>query len=160
MFMCRWPNGDVSFVSARNKEDAIVMLDEFGDAEEAELRRIQNFMVDFEMNDDGEFNLHAFGGDLLYDIWEKAYPILSETRLHAPVDSEGDLTPSGKKIVRKAVQTEKQRLMGKKKRRVADTELGRTVQDQMGAPAALINRFVKQAATKALKKYPASGPKQ
>jgi hypothetical protein len=97
---------------------------------------------------------------LLCDIWEKAYPILSETRLHAPTDREGDLTASGKKMVRKAVQTEKQRLMGKKKRRVADTELGRTVQDQMGAPAALINRFVKQAATKALKKYPASGPKQ
>ena len=28
MFMCRWMNGDVSFVSARTKEDAIVMLDE------------------------------------------------------------------------------------------------------------------------------------
>ena len=28
MFMCRWMNGDVSFVSARTKDDAIVILDE------------------------------------------------------------------------------------------------------------------------------------
>jgi hypothetical protein len=27
MFMCRWMNGDVSFVSARTKEDAILMLE-------------------------------------------------------------------------------------------------------------------------------------
>ena len=31
MFMCRWMNGDVSFVSGRTKEHAIVMLDEWSD---------------------------------------------------------------------------------------------------------------------------------
>ena len=36
--MCRWPNGDVSFVSTRNKEDAVIMLDEWDNAELAELR--------------------------------------------------------------------------------------------------------------------------
>jgi hypothetical protein len=30
MFMCRWMNGDVSFVSARTKEDVIGMLGEWG----------------------------------------------------------------------------------------------------------------------------------
>ena len=39
MFMCRWMNGDVSFVSARTKEDAIVKLDEWDDAEGAEIFR-------------------------------------------------------------------------------------------------------------------------
>ena len=32
IFLCRWPNGDVSIVSAPNKDDAIVALDEFTSA--------------------------------------------------------------------------------------------------------------------------------
>jgi hypothetical protein len=79
--MCRWPNADLSFVSARNKEDAIVMLDEFGNAEQAELRQIQDFMVDFGLTDDGELELKAFGECVLDDIWERAYPVLSQARL-------------------------------------------------------------------------------
>ena len=63
MFMCRWPNGDLSFVSARTKQDAIVMLDEWDNAELAELRRVPDFMVDFRLNDDGE---------LEFQTWEKA----------------------------------------------------------------------------------------
>jgi hypothetical protein len=39
MFMCRWMNGRVSFVAARTKEDAIVMLDEWDDAEGAEIAK-------------------------------------------------------------------------------------------------------------------------
>jgi hypothetical protein len=59
--MCRWPNGDLSFVSARNKEDAIIMLDEWDNAETAEVRQIQNFMVDFRITDNGELEFQAFG---------------------------------------------------------------------------------------------------
>ena len=59
--MCRWPNGDLSFVCARTKEDAIVMLDEWDNAELAELRQIRDFMVDFRLTDDGELELQAFG---------------------------------------------------------------------------------------------------
>ena len=51
MFMCRWMNGDVSFVSARTKEDAIVMLDESDDAESGEISQIRDFMVNFRLND-------------------------------------------------------------------------------------------------------------
>jgi len=88
--MCRWPDGDLSFVSARNKQDAIITLDEWDNAELAELRRVR----------------------------------------------------------------------GKKKAKLADTELGKSLQGQMGAPAALVNRYVKQVATEMLKKSPASGRKQ
>jgi hypothetical protein len=42
MFTCHWPNGDVSFVSARTREDAIVLLDEFDNADLAELRHIRD----------------------------------------------------------------------------------------------------------------------
>jgi len=158
--MCRWPNGDLSFVCARNKEDAIIMLDEWDNAELAELRQIQNFMVDFRLTDDGELELQAFGERSLDDIWDRAYPLLSQTRLDALSNSAGDLTFSGKEMIRKAVQAEKQRLTGKKKRKLADTELGKSVQNQMGAPAALVNRYVKQVATEVLKKSPTSGRKQ
>ncbi len=160
IFMCRWPNGDLSFVSARNKEDAVIMLDEWDNAELAELRQIQNFMVDFRLTDDGELELQGFGERFLDDIWDRAYPVLSQTRLNAPTNSAGELTPPGKEMIRKAVQAEKQRLIGKKKRKLADTELGKSVQSQMGAPAALVNRYVKQIATEVLKKSLTSGRKQ
>jgi hypothetical protein len=158
--MCRWPNGDLSFVSARNKAGAIIMLDEWDNAELAELRQIQDFMVDFRLTGDGELELQAFGESFLDDICERAYPILSQTRRNAPTNSAGELTPSGKEMIRKGVQAEKQRLGGKKKRKLADTELGKSLQGQMGAPAALVNRYVKQVATEILKKSPASGRKQ
>jgi hypothetical protein len=90
--MCRWPNGDVSFVSARNKEDAVIMLDEWDNAELAELRQIRDFMVDFRLTDDGELDFHAFGERVLDDIWELAYPVLAQTRLTAPTDDAGELT--------------------------------------------------------------------
>jgi hypothetical protein len=63
-------------------------------------------------------------------------------------------------MIRKAVKVEKNRLTGKKKPKLADTELGKSVQSQMGAPAALVNRYIKQIATEVLKKSPTSGRKQ
>jgi hypothetical protein len=152
--MCRWPNGDLSFVSATNKEDAIVMLDEWDNAELAELGQIQNFMVDFGLTDDGELELQAFGERALEDIWERAYPVLSQTRLEAARDGADEPTPSGKEKIREAVRAERQRLDGKRKRKLANTELGKSLQNQLGAPAILVNRYVKQAATEMLKKTP------
>jgi len=152
--MCRWPNGDLSFVSARNKEDAIIMLDEWDDADLAELMQIRNFMVDFRLTDRGELELQEFGEGVLDEIWERAYPVLSQARLDV------ELTPSGEEMIRSAVKAEKQRLSGKKKRKLADTEIGKALQGQMGAPAALANRYVKQVATELLKRSPGSGRKQ
>jgi len=158
--MCRWPNGDLSFVSARNKEDAIIMLDEWDNAEPAEVRQIQNFMVDFRLTDDGELEFQAFGERSLDEIWGRAYPVLHQTSLKAPRTSADEPTLSGKEMIRKAVKVEKNRLTGKKKPKLADTELGKSVQSQMGAPAALVNRYIKQIATEVLKKSPTSGRKQ
>ena len=53
MFMCRWMNGDVSAIAAR-PEDAIVVLDEWDDAEGAEISQIRDFMVDFRVNEEGD----------------------------------------------------------------------------------------------------------
>jgi hypothetical protein len=157
--MCRWPNGDLSFVSARSKDDAVVMLDEWDNAEMAELRQIQDFMVDFRLTNDGNLEFNAFGERVLNDIWERAYPVLSQTRLAVPTDDAGELTPDGEERIREAVQAERQRLHGKRKRKLADTELGKSLQQQMGAPAVLANRYVRQAASDVLKKSPTDGRK-
>jgi hypothetical protein len=158
--MCRWPNADLSFVSARSREDAIIMLDEWGNAELAELRQVQDFMVDFGLTGDGELELKGFGENVLDNIWERAYPVLSRAKLNADTDSEDELTVAGNEPIREAVRAEKRRLQGKRKGKLADTQVGRSLQDQMDAPAALINRQVKRVADEILKKSPATGRKQ
>ncbi|MGH9632879.1 MAG: hypothetical protein ACRD7E_31630 [Bryobacteraceae bacterium] len=73
MFMSRWPNGDISFVSARTREDAIVILDELDDA--AELRQVRDFVVDFRLNDEGDLELKEFGENCREAISLWAYPL-------------------------------------------------------------------------------------
>src|ERR671913_1913460 len=109
MFMCRWMNGDVSFVSARTKEDAIVMLDEWDNAEGAEISQIRDFMVDSRLDDEGDLELAEFGESCRDAILKNAYPRLLEVMMTAPVTRSGGTTAERKAIVRKAVQEERTR---------------------------------------------------
>jgi hypothetical protein len=136
------------------------MLDEWDNADLAEVRRVQNFMVDFMLTDNGELELQAFGERSLDDIWGRAYPILAKARRKALATSDGEPTEAGKEVIRKAVQNERERLADKKERKLADTEIGRSLQRQMGIPTALANRYVKRVAAEVLKKSPTSGRKQ
>ena len=104
--------------------------------------------------------LKGFGENVLDNIWERAYPVLSRAKLNADTDSEDELTVAGNEPIREAVRAEKRRLQGKRKGKLADTQVGRSLQDQMDAPAALINRQVKRVADEILKKSPATGRKQ
>lgn len=54
-------NGDLSFVHARSKEEAIIALDEWDNVELAEMMPVSEFMVDFRLNADGELVLQDFG---------------------------------------------------------------------------------------------------
>jgi hypothetical protein len=159
MFMCRWPNGDLSFVHAPSKEEAIIALDEWDNAELAEITRVSDFMVDFRLNVEGDLELQAIGEALHDHIWEKAFPLLAEARLTTLADGD-EPTNAGKEMIRKAVQKEKERLAGKKRLKTADTELGKPIQSQTGAPAALVNRYVKRQATQLLEQSPTTGRKQ
>jgi hypothetical protein len=156
----RWPNGDVSFVSARNREDAIIALDEWDNAELAELRQIRDFMVDFRLANSGGLELQGFGESCQEEIGNHAYPVLTRALADAPKTGAGEPTSAGKKSIRAAVHTEKERLVGKKGTKLAETELGRSVQNQLGAPSALINRRIKEVATEVLKRAPKSDRKQ
>lgn len=98
VFMCRWPNGDVSFVSARNREDAIIALDELDNAELAELRQIRDFMVDFRLANSGELKLQGFGESCQEEIWNRAYPVLTTAMADAPKTATGEPTAEGKRV--------------------------------------------------------------
>jgi len=66
IYLCRWPNGEFSVVSAKTKSDAIELLDEWGNAEQASLTRMPDCMFDFRLDDDGQIEL--VGQSALYAI--------------------------------------------------------------------------------------------
>jgi hypothetical protein len=160
MFMCRWMNGDVSLVSARTKEDAIVMLDEWDNAEGAEISQIRDFMVDFRLNDEGDLELAEFGESCRDTILEKAYPRLLEAMTAAPTTPSGGTTAEGKAMLRKAVQEERTRPLKPTRLPQPATEAAKTLQKKMGASAAYANRAVEEMASDILDKAPGTGRKQ
>jgi hypothetical protein len=93
--MCRWPNGDLSFVSARNREDAIIALDELDNAELAKLRQVRDFMVDVGLTESGDLEFQGFGETCQEDIWNRAYPVLAKTMAEAPRSGAGEATSAG-----------------------------------------------------------------
>ena len=117
-------------------------------------------MVDFRLADSGELEFQGFGESCQEEIRNRAYPVLTRAIADAPKTAAGEPTSAGKKSIRAAVQTEKERLVGKKAPKLAETELGRSVQNRLGAPSALIDRPLKEVATEVLKRAPNSGRKQ
>jgi hypothetical protein len=77
--LSRWPNGDCSIVSASTNSDAIELLDEWGNAEQATLTRMADCMFDFRLDDSGNIEL-ADIGEVTYDhIMRTCYPDLDKT---------------------------------------------------------------------------------
>ena len=76
VFLCRWPNGDLSIVAAKNREEAIIRLDEFGNADDADIFQTSDFVVDFKLNHQGKLELSEFGEATYEGIMEKGYPLL------------------------------------------------------------------------------------
>jgi hypothetical protein len=89
MYLCRWPNGDCSVVSARTKSEAIELLDEWGNAEQALLARITDCMFDFRLGDDGQFELADIGEATQDCIMETCYPELNQAFATAEWDEDG-----------------------------------------------------------------------
>jgi hypothetical protein len=83
LFMVRWPNGDLSFVKGRNKDDAVVLLDRESDANGCPIKEIKDadeFMVHFRLADSGSLELQTFDEPFQEDVlmpW--AYPILTKS---------------------------------------------------------------------------------
>ncbi len=88
LFFCRWPNGDLSIVGARDHEDAVVILDELGDATEADLFESQTLLIDLRLNDQGHLEFNRFGDRLYYEVMEQAYPLIWKAAMESDDDIE------------------------------------------------------------------------
>jgi hypothetical protein len=160
IYLCRWPNGEFSVVSAKTKADAIVLLDEWGNAEQASLSRITDCMFDFRLSDDGQIELADIGESTHDCIMETCYPELGKTFASAEWDETGLYSEKGHEQIRKAVELERTRLWSSQPPvKEAQTELGRGIQKQLGAASVVIDRVVREAAKRRLKSKEGEGKK-
>jgi hypothetical protein len=74
VFMCRWPNGALSLVSAGNAQAAMVMVKDWDNTGVPELRRIPDFEADFRVTIAGGLETERS----LEEIWDRADRILPE----------------------------------------------------------------------------------
>lgn len=95
IYVCRWPNGEFSIVNAKTKGDAIEMLDEWGNAEQALLTRMPDCMFTFRLSDDGRIELAEIGEATRDSIMETCYPELDKALATAECDETGDVTLGG-----------------------------------------------------------------
>ena len=160
-YFCRWPNGDFSIVNAKNKGDAIEMLDEWGNAEQAILSPLIDCMFDFRLRDDGQIELADIGESTHDCIVETCYPHLDNAFAKAEWDEAGlDYSEKGRKQIREAVEFERTRLSGSQAPvKEAETGLGRDIQKQTGAASVVVNRIIRRAASQRLKSREGEGGK-
>src|ERR1700685_1518673 len=103
IYLCRWPNGEFSIVNAKTKDEAIELLDEWGNAEQALLTRMTDCMFDFRLTDDGQIELANISEYTADRIMKTCYPTLSEALATAELDEGGlDYSEAGRKHVREA----------------------------------------------------------
>jgi hypothetical protein len=161
MYLCRWPNGEFSIVSARTKSEAVELLDEWGNAEQASLTRMGDCMIDFRLNDSGEIELADIGEVTDECIMEICYPELDNAFATAEWDESGlDYSAAGHAQIRAAVELERTRLFDSQRpAKRAETGLGREIQKQTGAPSVMVNRIVREAARKRLQSFEGEGKK-
>ncbi len=156
VFMCRWPNGDFSFVSARSKSEAVETLDEIDNAEGCALSVVEDFMVHFRLDDDGSFEHEGFGEVTENTIW-KEYPNLDKTLDHVFGKLKGEpLTREDMQVIGEAVGKERERVKAKKMKQPA-THLGQEIKKVMDVPTSMIEREIKKTAMEKLREFKPKG---
>lgn len=158
LFLCRWPNGDCSVVWARSKDDAIVELDQIGNADGCPLAQMRTFQLHLALTDRGDLQLEGFGEATREAIFSFAYPLLDRVLHDAHGDETGggaeSLPPDRRAAIAQAVAQERRRL----EREVTPTpeprtQLGRDLQKQTDLPTVFVDRLVDQVATTKLKRF-------
>jgi hypothetical protein len=152
MYLCRWPNGEFSLVMAPSRRDALVELDEWAPAHPSQLVPMNSCMVDFRLSDEGRIELTEFGEDTGDFIWKTAYPALDEIRCSDGVMlPDGEYTPKGKELIRKAVERERTRLRDNQPVDApAETEAGKELQKKLGMAGPVADHYVQQGAKRIL----------
>jgi len=145
VFLCRWPNGDCSLVSARTRTEAIERLDEVANAEGCPITQLSHLQIHFTLTDEGRLALEGMGEDTEDEIFEFCYPELKQALV------EGEGVPS-------AITRERERA------EVSDapapapaTELGRRAKEQLDMPTTLVDRIVSTVSKQRLKSFKPRG---
>jgi hypothetical protein len=99
-------------------------------------------------------------GEGTYDqIMRKAFPELEKTILSDQLDSLKERSKEYKAAIRSAVELERKRLWGKKRKvKQAKTELGKRLQKELGAAAVVVDRAVERRAKEILKNFKTRRP--
>src|ERR1700686_5127587 len=82
LLICRWPDGDVSAVSAASRDAAMELLGEVGNADVADLFTVKNFMVHVQLKTEADnmeepvpVELEGFGDGTYEMLCERVYPV-------------------------------------------------------------------------------------
>ena len=158
LFLCRWPNGDCSVVLARTKEDAIIELDQVANPEGCPITQVHTFQVHFTLIDRGELVLDGLGEGTKEEMVAFAYPLLEQALDDAyhggNYESFEGLPPDRRAAIVHAVGRERSRLdLDEAQTTEPQTEIGRDLKSRTDMPTVLIDRLVRQRATKTLKKF-------
>ena len=86
VYFYRWPSGDCSFVTGRDKIHAARALDEYGDPDPPRLMRVSGFMLHLRLDDNGKFALIGFGEVTEDFVFEHGYPLLNKLRFEEEYD--------------------------------------------------------------------------
>jgi len=162
LFLCRWPNGDCSIVLAGTKDDAIIELDQVGNAEHCPITRVRTFQLQFTLTDRGELALGRFSDGTTENMIAFAYPLLEHALDEAYRGTGGEdyesLPPNRRAAIARAVEQERSRIdVEETATTEPQTELGREVKSQTDMPTLLIDRLVRKGATKRLKHFKGRG---
>ena len=160
LYLCRWPNGDFSFVSAASKEAAVEALDEVDNAEGCPLSVVRHFMVHFRLANDGTFEFEGFGEATEETVWT-AYPILDQTADRMLEDDPGfELaggdTPEQEQMIKSAVEAERERVKPRPVKQ-PQTQLGQDIKRAMDAPTSIIDREIRKKTAERLKNFKGKG---
>jgi|HubBroStandDraft_1064217.scaffolds.fasta_scaffold05785_4 hypothetical protein len=156
IFLARWPDGSFSLVDAYDEQSAFVLLDELGD-EPAELRLMENCLVDFDLTDSGAFRLRQFGEETWEQILD-SYPSLNAALKSGELDDHNivddargidEYSASAKETLAKAVQAERERFKSFEPS-PASTEIGKALQGQLGGSGHYVDALVEMVAEERL----------
>jgi hypothetical protein len=151
VYLCRWPNGEFSVVTADSRRDAIIALDEWAGAHTSQLHPIDGFMADFRLSDEGEIEFTQFGDETREVVWSTCYPTLRKLLDNNKVtDMFGEVKSAAKKRVRKAVEHERTRLWDNQSADEPATERGRQIARHIGTSAVVADYYVDLAAKRIL----------
>ncbi|MGH9199791.1 MAG: hypothetical protein ACRD2A_00965 [Vicinamibacterales bacterium] len=140
----------------------MIELDQIANPEGCPITPVQTFQVHFTLTDRGELVLDGFGEGTKEEIVSSAYPLLDKALQAACDDADYDgyesLSADRRAAIAHAVEQERSRIeIDETQTTKPLTELGRDVKDHTDMPAVLIDRMVRNGATKTLKNFRGGG---